>query len=301
MTSVETKNRTARQYDQVETRDRGVPKRVWEKVFNKEAWTLEKNRDGEMLRLQERLLLAFCRPVKAPPLSVATTNYTLDNALEYSKRMIPDFPLRLKGKSVLDYGCGPGWQTVAMRQAGARSVFGLDINHEWLNHGRSLAKSAGVDAVSFGKNPDCGTYDVVISLNSIEHFRDPEREVARMCSMATEEVLISFAEPWYSPYGTHLGGTTRLPWLNLIFSERTLMNVRNLYPDGTDGARRFVDVRGGLNGMTVARFERMMAAAPAMKVMYIAGRAVKGLPIVEKVPVVRELMTGAITCVLQRK
>ena len=122
-----------------------------------------------------------------------------------------------------------------------------------------------------------------------------------MCSLARREVIISFAEPWYSPYGTHLNGTTRIPWLNLMFSERTLMNVRNLYPDGSDGARRFVDVRGGLNGMTVAHFERLVAAAPGFQVAYLRPRAVKGLPIVSSVPVLRELMTGAMTCILHRR
>jgi len=268
-------------------------------AINKEALGLSVNRDGETLRIPERLLLAFCRGVDAPPLSVATHQYTLENALDYSKRLVPDFLDRIKGKSVLDYGCGFGWQAVAMRKAGARRVHGLDITPELLNHGRELARSAGVADVTFGKVPDGEKYDVVISLGSAEHFRDPEAEVARMCSMASEEVIISFAEPWYSPYGSHLNGTTKLPWLNLIFSDRTLMNVRNLYPEGVDGARRFEDIRGGLNKMTVARFGRLMAAAPGMQVHYLRLRAVKGVPLVTRVPWLRELMTGAITCILR--
>ena len=133
----------------------------------------------------------------------------------------------------------------------------------------------------------------------MEHFRDPQKELHRMASLARKELIVSFAEPWFSPYGTHLNGTTHLPWLNLIFSERTRMNVRNLYPDGSDGAKRVEDVRGGLNKMTVARFERLVSAVPGFRVDYLLLRGVKGVPLVTKIPVVRELMTSALTCILR--
>jgi SAM-dependent methyltransferase len=239
----------------------------------------------------------MCRPVEAPSLSVATVSYTLDNALEYATRMIPRFLERIQGKTVLDYGCGPGWQAVAMRRAGARDVHGVDINDEWLSHGRDLA--AGLDGVTFDKTTGTEKYDIVLSLGAMEHFREPGKELARMCSLTREELLISFAEPWYSPYGTHLNGTTKLPWLNLWFSERTLLNVRNLYPDGSDGAKRFEDIRGGLNKMTVRRFEKLLDAAPGMRVEHLILHSVKRVPFVTGVPVLRELMTGALTCILK--
>jgi SAM-dependent methyltransferase len=267
--------------------------------MNREAFTLTHNRDGEKLRLPERLLLAVCRPVKAPSLSVATVDYTLDNALDFATRMIPGFRARIQGKTVLDYGCGPGWQSVAMRRAGARQVHGVDINDDWLSHGRGLAAAAGLDGVTFSKTPSAEKYDIVLTLGAMEHFGEPDKELARMGSLTGEELLISFAEPWYSPYGTHLNGTTKLPWLNLWFSERTLLNVRNLYPDGADGAKRFEDIRGGLNKMTVRRFKRLIAAVPGMRVERLKLHSVKRVPLVTGVPVVRELMTGAITCILK--
>ena len=267
--------------------------------MNRQALTFTHNRDGEKLRLPERLLLAMCRPVEAPSLSVATASYTLDNALAYATRTIPRFLERIQGKTVLDYGCGPGWQAVAMRRAGARHVHGVDINDAWLSHGRDLAVGAAVDGVTFAKAASDEKYDIVLSLGAMEHFRDPGKELARMCSFTGEELLISFAEPWYSPYGTHLNGTTKLPWLNLWFSERCLLNVRNLYPDGSDGAKRFEDIRGGLNKMTVRRFEKLIHAAPGMRVEHLTLHSVKRVPLVTRVPVLRELMTGAITCILR--
>jgi SAM-dependent methyltransferase len=267
--------------------------------MNRQAFTLTHNRDGEKLRFPERLLLAVCRPVEAPSLSVPTVTYTLDNALDFAIRMIPGFRQRIQGKTVLDYGCGPGWQAVAMRRAGASHVHGVDINDDWLSHGRDLAAASGVDGVTFAKTTAAEKYDIVLSLGAMEHFGEPGRELARMCSYTAQELLISFAEPWYSPYGTHLNGTTKLPWLNLWFSEKTVLNVRNLYPDGSDGARRFEDIRGGLNRMTVRHFEKLAAAAPGMRVEQLILHSVKRVPLVTQVPVLREMMTGAITCILK--
>jgi len=178
-------------------------------------------------------------------------------------------------------------------------VHGVDINDQWLSHGRDLAAGAGVDGVTFATTTGAEKYDIVLSLGAMEHFREPAKELARMCAFTGEELIVSFAEPWYSPYGTHLNGTTKLPWLNLWFSERTLLNVRNLYPDGSDGAKRFEDIRGGLNKMTVRRFEKLIGAAPGMRVEHLTLHSVKRVPLVTRVPVLRELMTGALTCILK--
>ena len=163
--------------------------------MNRQALTITHNRDGEKLRLPERILLAICRPVEAPSLTVATVTYNLDNALDFATRMVPRFRERIQGKTVLDYGCGPGWQAVAMRQAGARHVHGIDINDDWLSHGRDLAARAGVDGVTFAKTTGAGKYDIVISLGAMEHFGNPGKELARICSFTGQELLISFAEP----------------------------------------------------------------------------------------------------------
>src|SRR5580704_2057596 len=102
------------------------------------------------LTLEERLLLKLAKPEGAPHLG-ATDNYSLDNCLQFPRKTIPDFDALIRGKKVLDYGCGPGWQAVAMvTQCGAASVFGLDINPQWLDHGRRLAEQSRADRVQFG-------------------------------------------------------------------------------------------------------------------------------------------------------
>jgi hypothetical protein len=92
-----------------------------------------------------------------------------------------------------------------------------------------------------------------------------------------------------------MDGFTRLPWVNLLFPERDVMAVRSLYRH--DGATRYEDIEGGLNRMTVARFERLMQES-GMRVESLRLFSVKGLPAVTKIPIVRELMTAACSAVL---
>lgn len=266
--------------------------------MNAEAINFTLNRDGARLRIAERILLALCRPVEAPPLATATSTYTLENALAFARRMLPDFDSMIRGKRVLDFGCGHGWQSVAMAKAGA-DVFGLDIVPELLEYGKRLAADALVD-VEFGTEA-AGRFDIVVSLGAFEHFADPEAMLRLMLAHG-DRVALAFAEPWYSPYGTHLGGTTRVPWLNLWFSEKTLLNVRNLYPDGRDGATKWEEISGGLNKMTVAKFERILAnVSDVAEVEHLRYVGVKGHHWATCVPGLRELMTNAIVCVLKRR
>jgi hypothetical protein len=54
---------------------------------------------------------------------------------------------------------------------------------------------------------------------------------------------------------------------------------------------------GAVNRMTVARFERIIKAS-GMRIEYLRHYATRGLPLVTHIPVVRELLTSACTCVL---
>ena len=95
-----------------------------------------------------------------------------------------------------------------------------------------------------------------------------------------------------------MDGFTRVPWVNLLFPEQIVLRVRSRYR--TDGALRYEDIEGGLNRMTVARFERLINESN-MAVIDMRLFAVKGLPIVTSLPVFRELLTSAASCILQRQ
>ncbi len=71
-------------------------------------------------------------------------------------------------------------------------------------------------------------------------------------------LIASFGPTWYHPLGGHLFSV--FPWEHLVFSEDALIAWRA--DSKTDGATKFHETAGGLNGMTIARFERMVGDSP---------------------------------------
>jgi SAM-dependent methyltransferase len=262
------------------------------------------------LTLGERALLSLAKPEGASA-GGATVSYSIDNCLDFPRFTIPGFEGLIHGKVVLDHGCGPGWQSVAMRtKCGAARVFGLDIVPEWFEHGAALARQHGcAGQVSFGPAipPDLKeAFDIVLSLSAFEHYADPAAELQRMRSHLKPGgfILLAFAEPWYSPYGSHFSGYTRIPgtgvpvpWLNLLFSDRALLTLRERFRPDHPG--ELENISGGLNRLSVARFERIVASS-GMRVEQMRLFAVKRLPLVTQIPVLRELFTSAASCVLYR-
>jgi SAM-dependent methyltransferase len=250
--------------------------------------------------LASRILFSLSREPQAPDYAGGTINTNFDNALQFLCRTVPAFLELIKGMEVLDYGCGWGWQALAMASKGAKRVVGLDIQE--LDSARLRAEEYGcADRVRFVNQLEpemMGAFDVIVSCSSFEHLSDPEGCLRQMSAAAKPggKVIVAFAEPWYSPYGSHMNFFTKIPWVNLLFSETTVMAVRSHFRK--DGARRYEDVEGGLNRMTLATFENIIRRS-GMKVEFLKYYSVKSIPLVEKVPLLRELLVASVACILQ--
>lgn len=171
-----------------------------------------------------------------------------------------NFRRDVKGKVVLDFGCGTGAESVEMAQHGARRVIGIDIQERFLRVAREHAARSGVaDRCEFVTETD-ERVDVIVSIDSFEHFDNPAEilEVMRGRLKPDGYIIASFGPTWYHPLGGHLFSV--FPWAHLVFTERALILWRSDFK--TDGATRFHEVAGGLNSMTIRRFERLVARSP---------------------------------------
>jgi len=108
-------------------------------------------------------------------------------------------------------------------------------------------------------------------------------------------LLITFGPPWYAPYGSHMQYFTKVPWVNLLFNEKTVMSVRANFR--RDGAKKYEEVDAGLAKMSVGRFERMVSQC-GMKVHYKKYECVKGLNFLGRLPGLRELFINHVNCAL---
>jgi SAM-dependent methyltransferase len=164
----------------------------------------------------------------------------------------------IRGKTVLDFGCGKGGEVVEAAERGAIKVIGLELRKTWLRLAREHAEARGVaDKCLFASDYD-GKVDTIISLDSFEHFADPADILRRMAALLEPhgKVLVSFGPTWYHPLGGHIFSV--FPWSHLVFSERALVRWRSLYK--TDNAHTFKEA--GLNQMTIRWFRRLVEGSP---------------------------------------
>jgi SAM-dependent methyltransferase len=213
----------------------------------------------------------------------------------------------MNGLTVMDFGCGYGRTVLDIAKLGPRQVIGLDIRDSVLHEARKLAENEKLSNVRFvsALTDDVkelyGKVDIIVSIDAFEHYGDPAKVLDEMDKYLGRDgrVYISFGPPWWHPYGAHLQFMTRLPWPHIMFTERVLMAARALYK--TDGAVKFEEVGGGLNRMSVKKFEQLIHNS-VFRIMTLQLIPIRRTTFVHTYcPGGRELFTSVIKASLQRK
>jgi SAM-dependent methyltransferase len=200
----------------------------------------------------------------------------------------------LKDKVVLDFGCGTGTDAIEIARHGAKQVIGLDIRQWLLAEATLAAKGAGVaDRCFFCRETD-EKVDVIVSLDAFEHFSDPGAILNSMRQLLKDNgsVFIEFGPPWHHPLGGHLFSV--FPWAHLLFTERALIRWRSDFK--SDGATRFGEVEGGLNQMTVRRFEELVKRSE-FRFKYLKTTPIRKAKLFFS-PLSREFLTAFVWCKL---
>lgn len=214
-----------------------------------------------------------------------TEKYAMQYAWDqFDRKTRTGIPVAVRGLDVLEIGCGHGGGTCFMASCGARFVIGLDINkanlsaaallrsevERQLNSLRLPIGFVEMDANHLGVRGD--SFDVVIADNAFEHFPEPMvvmKEAHRVLRAGGRLIAPSFSSI-YSKYGLHLKHGLKLPWANLVFSEKTIVlalrrraeddpSLRDVYPGLASDPLRVRDVRKhrDLNDLTHREFLRM--------------------------------------------
>lgn len=113
------------------------------------------------------------------------------------------------GKEVLDVACGAGYGSSLMASWGAKSVFGVDISSEAIQIAKESFSNERVEFL-VGKGEELGqlcgkrTFDLIVSLETIEHVEDPAEFILQLRSVAKSNATIIISAPndyWYYDHG----------------------------------------------------------------------------------------------------
>lgn len=155
--------------------------------------------------------------------------------LAYSKQLASIIRDELKNQThVLDYGCGRGWAGMLLRQAGCKSVLGVDVSPRAAESARYLAALLGItegyDAQAIEENwlssvPD-DTFDGAVTVNVLDvippHVTEGILSELRRVTAPGAKIVIAmnyYMEPRNNPekntvirYGNHvfLNGILRM-------------------------------------------------------------------------------------------
>lgn len=213
----------------------------------------------------------------------------------------------IKGKRVLDLGCGEGGYVLALATEWAACVVGIDIQADFL-YARKAAASMGIGNVFFIQGPieslqdEC--FDVVISHDSFEHFSEPEAMLSEMVRVTRVggHILIKFGPPWCNPWGRHMSGRIRKdrPWIHLIVPERIIMRCWSVYHNEPVLLERFDQLPGGLNKMTIARFKKILQRQANIKVESFEVLPLFSLKFLTTLPIIQEFFASSVKAQLVR-
>ena len=148
-------------------------------------------------------------------------------------RYFPDLPGRIRGRRVLDFGCGYGGKALAYADHAA-FVAGVEPFEHVIALARGFATHQKAENVEFKvcrqdriPYPD-ESFDVVVSHDVLEHVDDPERsleEIARILKPGGEAYIVF--PPYDGMFSHHLDYASRIPALHWLFSAPTLVAAVN--------------------------------------------------------------------------
>lgn len=140
----------------------------------------------------------------------------------------------LKGRRIVDVGCGGGLLAEAMARQGASAVLGIDLAVKPLRVAQLHALEAGVENAEYREvsaetlaEESAGCFDVVTCMEMLEHVPDPSA-VVRACSTLVK------------PGGRVFFSTINRNPKSYLFAVVGAEYVLNLLPKGTHDYDKFI-------------------------------------------------------------
>ncbi len=218
--------------------------------------------------------------------------------------------LQLDGNVVLDGGCGLGGKTLHCARLGASYVVGLDNDIQHVNYaseftdGRKHGNLTFV-VVSLASLPLAdGSVDVVLLNAVVEHILRADLWPA-LCEckrvLRRGGLLCALFPPWTSPSAAHIYDYIHIPWCQLLFSRRTLVNVlEKMNPAPRYGRLSYIEHFLELNGITIPEFKRLVRKV-GLRPLKFHLRMIKKLQLLSHLPILNRYLASHVVAVLRKE
>ncbi len=212
----------------------------------------------------------------------------------------------------IDVGCGHGSLDFGLVDAGAGHVTGLDYNERAIRGAAATVNRLCLQdrlefiSANFNEWSPERPYDVVLSLESLEHIEEPQKALSRFAALAKPGGLIclGFGPLYHSPCGDHQEKVYRVqvPWRGVLFSRHALYKVHKEYSDSLI----VDDLTMGMNGMKFSEFLRFVGES-GLSVEYLQVnpqlKLIKPLywisETLRRIPIVRDYFVMSVYTVLR--
>ena len=139
--------------------------------------------------------------LRAPDLARQALVFADDTYLDHESWIRPAFARlgEVRGRRVLDYGCGHGMAAIVLARRGAQAT-GLDLSTGYLQEARARARANGVSVAWVAADAEClpfadGAFDAIWG-NAILHHLNLDVAAGELCRVLRPGGMAVFCEPW---------------------------------------------------------------------------------------------------------
>jgi SAM-dependent methyltransferase len=176
-------------------------------------------------------------------------------------------PDDVRGRRVLDLGCGYGGKTMHYAAIGAAEVTGVEPDEAVVEQCRAIANARGSRATFVAASAErlpfaARSFDTVICWDVLEHVVDPGRALEEAKRVTAPGGIGLFILPTYrGARAGHLDPVTRVPLLHRVFSPDVVARVVFDEPRASVSALGCAVPTRSLNGITRRDLLRLVDAA----------------------------------------
>lgn len=233
--------------------------------------------------------------------------------IERVKRIEKRFPelFDVKGKKVLDVGCGAEAPLSYYLSKKGAEVEGGDVSKEFVKTAKKFAPKANISLFFAESLPfEDETFDIVYLWDILEHVKNPYKavkEAKRVCKK-NGLIFIEFSPYWAYPTGHHLyilgfpKGFLPFQFMPLPWTKKIILNSVLQVEDTPESIFEEFTL---LNKLSVGKFKKIsqrenLRIKKEFYLISLPNQEIK-INFISKIPLLKELFTMSYSCLLKKE